>query len=87
VSLMIVKTSGGMLGFAVESEPLPIQLGGPAYSGVPQVTFTGSLSQPQMGSVISNDTKVASISKIWWQLDIENFFDELNKNSNQAVAA
>jgi chemotaxis signal transduction protein len=87
VSLMIVKTSGGMLGFAVESEPLPIQLGGPAYSGVPQVTFTGALSQPQMGSVISNDTKVASISKIWWQLDIENFFNELNKNSNQAVAA
>jgi CheW-like domain len=87
LSLMIVKTSGGMLGFAVESEPIPIQLGGPAYAGLPEVTFTGALSQPQTGNLVSNDTKVASVSKIWWHLDVENFFNELNNSSSQAVAA
>jgi chemotaxis signal transduction protein len=87
VSLMIVKTTNGVLGIAVESEPIPIQLGGPAYSNVPETAFAGALAQPQMGSVISNDSKAAAVSKVWWHLEIESFFDELNRNSAQALAA
>jgi chemotaxis signal transduction protein len=87
LALMIVKTSEGSLGFAVESEPLPVSLGTPAYSGAPVSSFTSALSKPQTGNVINNDVKSTSVSKVWWHLDIENFFKELSKNSNELVAA
>jgi chemotaxis signal transduction protein len=85
--LMIVKTSSGVMGFAVESEPIPIQLGSPAFSSTPQAAFAGALSNPHSGGVISNDLQANGGSKVWWHLNIDYFFNELNNHSSQAVPA
>jgi chemotaxis signal transduction protein len=87
LALMIVKSSEGFVGVAVESEPLRVQLTAPVRVGQCECAFTSALSQPHTGRVLSTEADVSEATKVWWQLDIEKFFNELSKNSSQALAA
>ncbi len=87
ISVTVVKTESGLLGFAVDSEPFAIKLGAVAFATTPDCVFSEALSQPRSGALLGADANPLAKTKAWWQLDIDRFFKTLNVQPLDLAAA